>query len=175
MTPLLKTDADLFVSKNNVDGTTNIFKGNFDETQLYYRDEDGNFYEEVASAGDIVSVTNLSGTSAEAGGLALGSRLMKLELLDQVVLNGLTEDQTDISTDSYTAEMELTGIGGIYIPASNTVFIGGKDNQNSFSGKTEVGASGKLSLVATGALGNTESVVLGSAATLTVSKRILRR
>lgn len=172
LTPLLKTDADLFVSKNNVDGTTNIFKGNFDETQLYYRDEDGNFYEEVASAGDIVSVTNLSGTSAEAGGLALGSRLMKLELLDQVVLNGLTEDQTDISTDSYTAEMELTGIGGIYIPASNTVFIGGKDNQNSFSGKTEVGASGKLSLVATGALGNTESVVLGSAATLTVSKRI---
>ena len=171
LTPLLKTDADLFVSKNNVDGTTNIFKGNFDETQLYYRDEDGNFYEEVASAGDIVSVTNLSGTSAEAGGLALGSRLMKLELLDQVVLNGLTEDQTDISTDSYTAEMELTGNGGIYIPASNTVFIGGEDKQNSFSGKTEVGASGKLSLVATEALGNTESVVLGSAATLTISKR----
>ena len=172
LTPLLKTDADLFVSKNNVDGTTNIFKGTFDETQLYYRDEDGNFYEEVASAGDIVSVTNLSGTSAEAGGLALGSRLMKLDLLGQVVLNGLTEDQTEISTDSYTAEMELTGNGGIYIPASNTVFIGGENNQNSFSGKTEVGASGKLSLVATEALGNTESVVLGSAATLTVSKRI---
>ena len=175
LTPLLKADADLFVSKNNVDGTTNIFKGNFDENQLYYRDEDGNFYEEVASAGDIVSVTNLSGTSsgtsAEAGGLALGSRLMKLELLDQVVLNGLTGDQTDISTDSYTAEMELTGKGGIYIPASNTVFIGGENNQNSFSGKTEVGASGKLSLVATEALGKTESVVLGSAATLTISKR----
>lgn len=175
LTPLLKADADLFVSKNNVDGTTNIFKGNFDENQLYYRDEDGNFYEEVASAGDIVSVTNLSGTSsgtsAEAGGLALGSRLMKLELLDQVILNGLTGDQTDISTDSYTAEMELTGKGGIYIPASNTVFIGGENNQNSFSGKTEVGASGKLSLVATEALGKTESVVLGSAATLTISKR----
>lgn len=171
LTPLLKTDADLFVSKNNVDGTSNIFKGNFDETQLYYRDEDGNFYEEVASAGDIVSVSNLSGTHPEAGGLALGSRLMRLELLDQVVLNGLTGDQTDISTDSYTAEMVLTGNGGIYIPASNTVFIGGKDKQNSFSGKTEVGAAGKLSLVATEALGKTESVVLGSAATLTISKR----
>ena len=171
LTPLLKTDADLFVSKNNVDGTSNIFKGNFDETQLYYRDEDGNFYEEVASAGDIVSVSNLSGTHPEAGGLALGSRLMKLELLDQVVLNGLTGDQTDISTDSYTAEMVLTGNGGIYIPASNTVFIGGEDKQNSFSGKTEVGAAGKLSLVATEALGKTESVVLGSAATLTISKR----
>lgn len=178
LTPLLAEDVDNFVSTEKVEGTTNIFKGSVDPSQYYYFEEDpddpkgGKYYEEVASAGDIVSVTNLSGTSAEAGGLALGSRLMKLELLDQVVLNGLTGDQTDISTDSYTAEMELTGKGGIYIPASNTVLIGGEDNQNSFSGKTEVGASGKLSLVATEALGNTESVVLGSAATLTVSKRI---
>ena len=181
LTPLLDEDVKNFVSDKRVKEGVDVFIGKgkdnneLDPKRLYYF-ENGKYYEEVASAGDIVSVTNLSGTSAgtsaEAGGLALGSRLMKLELLDQVVLNGLTEDQTDISTDSYTAEMELTGIGGIYIPASNTVFIGGENYQNSFSGKTEVGASGKLSLVATEALGNTESVVLGSAATLTVSKRI---
>ena len=177
LTPLLAEDVDNFVSTEKVEGTTNIFKGSVDPSQYYYFEEDpddpkgGKYYEEVASTGDIISVSNLTGTNPEAGGLALGSRLMKLELLDQVVLNGLTGDQTDISTDSYTAEMELTGIGGIYIPASNTVFIGGEDNQNSFSGKTEVGAAGKLSLVATEALGKTESVVLGSAATLTISKR----
>lgn len=178
LTPLLAEDVKNFVSTEKVEGTTNIFKGSVDPSQYYYFEEDpddpkgGKYYEEVASTGDIISVSNLSGTNPEAGGLALGSRLMKLELLDQVVLNGLTGDQTDISTDSYTAEMVLTGKGGIYIPASNTVLIGGEDNQNSFSGKTEVGASGKLSLVATEALGKTESVVLGSAATLTISKRI---
>lgn len=173
LTPLLDEDVKNFVSDKRVKEGVDVFIGKVDPKQLYYL-ENGKYYEELASTGDIISVSNLSGTSEEAGGLALGSRLTELVIREneKVVLNGLTEEEKDIATESYTAEMILGGKGGVFIPDSNTVFIGGKDNQNSFSGKTEVGTSGKLSLVATEALGKTESVVLGSAATLTISKRI---
>lgn len=172
LTPLLDEDVKNFVSDKRVREGVDVFIGKVDPKQLYYL-ENGKYYEELASTGDIISVSNLSGTSEEAGGLALGSRLTELVIREneKVVLNGLTEEEKDIATESYTAEMILGGKGGVFIPDSNTVFIGGEDKQNSFSGKTEVGASGKLSLVATEALGKTESVVLGSAATLTISKR----
>ena len=179
LTPLLDEDAKTYINTEDgpVDAEKSIYKGrtNIASDQYFYFDGT-NYYEEVARAGDVVSITNLSGTKAgDSGGLSLNSRLLELKVLDgkTVVLQGKPINSAEnVDPDSYTAEMVISGSGNISVPAAQTVQIGGKDNQNSFTGKTTVGDKASLVLVATEALGETSGVALGNGASLQISDRL---
>ena len=133
------------------------------------------YYEEVASTGDIVSITNINANQrGQEGGISLISLLTKVDVYSGQTLNlyGLpaTSDPTDFNKASYTAEMEILGSGAISIPDANTVYIGGKDDQNqSFTGETLVGEKAKLFLEANNALGGTSVVTLKKESNLTIT------
>jgi len=177
----------------------------------------GKYFESVAGEGDIVSITNadLSPDYDEYnkglfGGISLVSKLIELEVNDGklVQLYGLNnsspinedgapcyEEEENgqpilipYSKESYTAQMKITGDGGISIPGKDnkdakkgyTVLIDrslqdttGKTpeeikelEKNTYTGMTEVGSGSTLVLRSNYALGETSSAVLGAESTI---------